>query len=355
MMREAVLEPAAHDERRELAAVAAEFAARELRPRAELLDRGDEATWREAWDGCVGLGLDRALVTEEHGGAGLDARAFLLILSALAAGEAGVAYCVLAHNLALATLPAVDLPGPAERWVVSVPPLGMPDRGAVRATPGDGSVILDGRTPVVLGAGGAQGVVIYCHPDAASNGAQATTCAITLSSPGVACELLVEQLGLRTARAAVLEFESAIAKPLDELAAAHAECRALFLRGVTAIAAGVAEDAFERARGYAAERRQSGGPIARFDAVKHLLANLRLAAELGHAALGSAVSEVQALAMKIAVTEAALSAAIDAVQVFGGYGYMVDQGIEKLMRDAEYLRLVPEPNRVARLALGDAA
>jgi alkylation response protein AidB-like acyl-CoA dehydrogenase len=56
----------------------------------------------------------------------------------------------------------------------------------------------------------------------------------------------------------------------------------------------------------------------------------------------------QALALKIAATDAAVRSTIDAVQVFGGTGYMRDSGIEKLMRDAKYCQLYPEPNWVAQ-------
>jgi alkylation response protein AidB-like acyl-CoA dehydrogenase len=62
---------------------------------------------------------------------------------------------------------------------------------------------------------------------------------------------------------------------------------------------------------------------------------------------GSKIDQAQALAAKIAATDAAVASTTDAVQVFGGTGYMVETGIEKLMRDAKYCQLFPEPNWVA--------
>jgi alkylation response protein AidB-like acyl-CoA dehydrogenase len=59
-------------------------------------------------------------------------------------------------------------------------------------------------------------------------------------------------------------------------------------------------------------------------------------------------SATQALALKIAVTDAAVRSTTDAVQVFGGAGYMHDTGVEKLMRDAKYCQLFPEPNWAAQ-------
>jgi alkylation response protein AidB-like acyl-CoA dehydrogenase len=62
---------------------------------------------------------------------------------------------------------------------------------------------------------------------------------------------------------------------------------------------------------------------------------------------GSEIDQAQALAVKIAATDAAVASTTDAVQVFGGTGYMVETGIEKLMRDAKYCQLFPESNWVA--------
>jgi alkylation response protein AidB-like acyl-CoA dehydrogenase len=62
----------------------------------------------------------------------------------------------------------------------------------------------------------------------------------------------------------------------------------------------------------------------------------------------TAIDETHALVAKVAATDAAVMSTTDAVQVFGGSGYMVETGIEKLMRDAKYCQLFPEPNWVAQ-------
>jgi alkylation response protein AidB-like acyl-CoA dehydrogenase len=87
------------------------------------------------------------------------------------------------------------------------------------------------------------------------------------------------------------------------------------------------------------------------DAVSDMLSAMavRLACWPGIAvdSAGLAVDPAQALAVNIAATDAAVASTNDAVQVFGGTGYMVETGIEKLMRDAKYCQLFPEPNWVA--------
>ena len=103
---------------------------------------------------------------------------------------------------------------------------------------------------------------------------------------------------------------------------------------------------------YAHARQQGGVAIIEHDAVSDMLSAMavRLAcwpADRRRAPAGLAIEETQALAAKIAATDAAVASTTDAVQVFGGTGYMVETGIEKLMRDAKYCQLFPEPNWVA--------
>src|ERR1019366_4024970 len=102
--------------------------------------------------------------------------------------------------------------------------------------------------------------------------------------------------------------------------------------------------AYEMALEYAHARRQGGVAIIEHDAVSDMLSAMavRLACWPG-----IAVDSAQALAVNIAATDAAVASTNDAVQVFGGTGYMVETGIEKLMRDAKYCQLFPEPNWVA--------
>jgi acyl-CoA dehydrogenase len=119
----------------------------------------------------------------------------------------------------------------------------------------------------------------------------------------------------------------------------------------TVIARGIAHRAHELALDYAHARRQGGVAIVEHDAVSDMLSAMavRLAfrPEIAVDPAGFAVNGVQALAAKIAATDASVAITTDAVQVFGGTGYMVETGIEKLMRDAKYCQLFPEPNWVA--------
>lgn len=168
-------------------------------------------------------------------------------------------------------------------------------------------------------------------------------------------------MGLRGARAASVEMAgvSCAAAPgrsdgradggPTELGAAGA--LALLRAGTAAIARGIARRAHEMALEYAHARRQGGVAIIEHDAVSDMLSamSVRLAfrPEIAVDTSGLALDGAQALAAKIAATDAAVASTTDAVQVFGGTGYMVETGIEKLMRDAKYCQLFPEPNWIA--------
>jgi alkylation response protein AidB-like acyl-CoA dehydrogenase len=132
--------------------------------------------------------------------------------------------------------------------------------------------------------------------------------------------------------------------PARELDASTTDLLAFVRAGVGAVARGVMRRAYRMALDYAGQRLQGGVPIVEHDAVADMLAAMavRLAGPPPRP-----LTPAAALAAKIAAAEAAVATTRDAVQVFGGNGYMIDTGVEKLMRDAKYCQLFPEPNWLA--------
>ncbi len=333
-------------ERAEIRTMARELAHRELAPRAAALDAGGPDVFAECWRLLVELGLDRVLLDEQHGGAGLGVPDLLASIEELAVGDGGIAMCVLLSNAALVTLTdeqLADVPA-ATRWAL-VP--AAPGR-EVRISDGQ----LDGRVACALGAHGADGLVIFLDRP------QSAPWAIMAGAPGLKLERDTAQMGLRAAGAASIEMagiKSAVATVAvngSVTTASVVSALALLRAGTAAIARGIARRAYEMALRYAQVRRQGGVAIIEHDAVSDMLAAMavRLAfrPEIAVDPAGLAVEEAQALAAKIAATDAAVASTTDAVQVFGGTGYMVETGIEKLMRDAKYCQLFPEPNWVAQ-------
>jgi alkylation response protein AidB-like acyl-CoA dehydrogenase len=332
-------------ERAEIRAMARELAHRELGPRAASLDAGGQDVLAECWRLLVELGLDRVLLDEQHGGAGLGVPDLLATIEELAVGDGGIAMCVLLCNAALATLAdeqLEDVPAGA-RWAL------VPAASGTEVTISDGQ--LDGRLACALGAHGADGLLILLDgPDPAAS-------AVSAGAAGLRLERDPAQLGLRGAPAASLELAGVDCAPApggpggSGTTSSVASATALLRAGTAAIAHGIARRAYDMALEYAHARQQGGVAIIEHGAVSDMLSAMavRLACwpQPTVDPAGLTLEEGQALAVKIAATDAAVASTTDAVQVFGGTGYMVETGIEKLMRDAKYCQLFPEPNWVA--------
>ena len=335
-------------ERHEVVALARELGRRELAPHALELDERRSGALEAAWGRVAEVGFDRALLAVDDGGVGLDAGSLLLCLEEIAAGDAGVALLVLLSNAALAALPperAAQI-GEAERWaLVPAPPaqLATPARIAVSAA-ADGRPTVSGTLSPALGALGADGIVVL------ERGAEPAVLALAAGAPGLKIEACEFQLGLRSAAAARISLSGAaaeLASPPAEAGAAADASLALLRAGCAAIARGVARRAHEVALEYAQERVQGGVAIVEHDAVRGMLAAMSVRLAGIPAPRGAELDGTAALTAKVAATDAAVATSTDAVQVFGGTGYMHETGVEKLMRDAKYLQLWPEPNWLA--------
>ncbi len=343
------MSPTTAAERAEMRAMARELAYRELTPRAASLDAGEEAVLGECWRLLGELGLDRMLLDEQHGGAGLGVPDLLATIEELAVGDGGIAMCVLLCNAALATLSGEQLAdiSAGGRWAL------VPAASETELTISGGQ--LGGRVASALGSHGAEGLVILADRP------QPAAWAIAAGAPGLNLERDMAQMGLRAAPAASIEMvgvkgAATTADGNGSVASASVVSALALLRaGTAAIARGIARRAYEMALEYAHARRQGGVAIIEHDAVTDMLTamavRLGCRPQLAIDPARLAIDEAQAIVAKISATDAAVATTTDAVQVFGGTGYMVETGIEKLMRDAKYCQLFPEPNWITQNGL----
>ncbi|MDD5451768.1 MAG: acyl-CoA dehydrogenase family protein [Desulfovibrionales bacterium] len=133
--------------------------------------------------------------------------------------------------------------------------------------------------------------------------------------------------------------------------------------GIGSLSVGLAQGALDAAVQYAKERVQFGHPIISFQAVQHMLADMATQTEAGRALVYAVaryidsnpkdISKVSAMA-KLFPSDAAMQVTTDAVQVFGGYGYMKDYPVEKMMRDAKILQIYEGTNQIQRSVIGQA-
>ncbi|QEU95776.1 acyl-CoA dehydrogenase family protein [Streptomyces kanamyceticus] len=129
--------------------------------------------------------------------------------------------------------------------------------------------------------------------------------------------------------------------------------------GIAACAIGVAQAALDEAVSYATERRQFGRPIADFQGLRFMLADMATQIEAGRALYLAAARlrdagrpfSKQAAMAKLLCTDAAMKVTTDAVQVLGGYGYTADFPVERFMREAKVLQIVEGTNQIQRMVI----
>jgi alkylation response protein AidB-like acyl-CoA dehydrogenase len=131
---------------------------------------------------------------------------------------------------------------------------------------------------------------------------------------------------------------------------------------IAAVAMGTARSAYVKAYQYAQERYQFGKMIIEHHEIRRFLANMATKLNMGTAGyvralsgetLESPLSDGAGGQAKIFCTDAALEIAIDAIQIHGGYGYMKETGLEKVMRDTKMLQLLGKSNRLMEIELAE--
>jgi alkylation response protein AidB-like acyl-CoA dehydrogenase len=133
--------------------------------------------------------------------------------------------------------------------------------------------------------------------------------------------------------------------------------------GIGAQALGIAEGALDFARGYAQERRQFGQPIASFQGLQFMMADMATQVEAARQLVFLAASKVDegaadltmhAAMAKLFASDAAMRVTTDAVQILGGYGYVKDYPVERMMRDAKITQIYEGTNQIQRLVISRA-
>jgi butyryl-CoA dehydrogenase len=131
--------------------------------------------------------------------------------------------------------------------------------------------------------------------------------------------------------------------------------------GIAALGVGLAQGALDEAARYAKQRVQFGKPIIAFQAVQHMLADMAIGIEAARSLVYNAAKHIDAhpkdmskvsSMCKVFATDVAMKVTTDAVQVMGGYGYMCEYPVEKMMRDAKILQIYEGTNQIQRNVIG---
>jgi alkylation response protein AidB-like acyl-CoA dehydrogenase len=355
-----------------------EFAQTVAKPRAAAVDL-EHRFPREAVDGCRELDLMGMLVPPEYGGAGLDHVAFCVCIEELAAACASTAVIVDVHN-SVACEPILLfgteqqkrdwLPQLASGRVLGAFALTEPVAGSDAAALETAArrqadeYVLTGRKAFITNAGCAGLYVVFARTGAA--GARGISAFLV---PGDAHGLHIGQvfskMGLNGSPTGEIVLDE-VRVPAAALLGGEGEGFRIAMRaldsgriGISAQALGIARAALEEATSYITEREQFGQPVASFQGVAFMLADMatrweaaRLltyhAAEL--CAQGRPFTREASMA-KLFTTDAAMEIAIDAVQLAGGYGYVSDYPFERHLRDVKATQIYEGSNQIQRVVI----
>jgi alkylation response protein AidB-like acyl-CoA dehydrogenase len=369
--------PLPTDEARDLLALVRDIARREIAPKAaEEEDAGRfprELFTLLSESGLLGLPYDSA-----YGGGDQPYEVYLQVLEELAAARLTVGLGVSVHTLATYALAAY---GTEEQRAAHLPALlGGGQLGAYcLSEPASGSDAASLRTRAVREADGwvitgtkawtTHGGIADFYTVMARTGGEGPRGITAFLVPGDAEGLRAappeRKMGLKGSPTAQVHFDGVRipdARRIGEEGQGFAIALAALdsgRLGIAACAIGVAQAALDEAVAYARERRQFGRPIADFQGLRFLLADMATRIEAGRALYLAAARlrdagrpfAPQAAMAKLHCTDAAMQVTTDAVQVLGGYGYTADFPVERYLREAKALQIVEGTNQVQRMVI----
>ena len=349
----------------EIRGLARDFAAAELRPHAERWDAA-RATDADVVSKIAELGFFGMLVPEEQGGMGFSLPTFLAALEELASGEPAVALLVAQSVIAADVLSRFGSTAHRE-WVARLAAgeqtgciaLADNDHGSVTSASAheeaDGWTLSGTKPWVTNGADAAIAIVLV------TAGAEQALFAVPTDA-GSSTGRPAATMGLRAVPIVPLELNDVRLPASARLDWSGNDARAaidpLGCLSAAAIACGIARAALEHAVRYAGEREQFGRSIRSFEGIQFKLAEMATRTSAARCLLERAAAEpddAAAAAMaKLAAGSCAMYVTTEAVQVFGGYGYMRDYPVEKLMRDAKAMEMLHGTNEMQRLRIAAA-
>jgi len=376
-----------------------EFAQSEIAPVAGELDRSGEFPWENVKK-MGELGLFGIPWSEELGGAGMDGIAYMIVINELARVDASHAITVSAHTT-LGSSPIVNFgtQEQKERYIPLVASgqvlagFGLTEPGAgsdaggtqTTAVKVDGGWVLNGSKIFITHAGVGEVFVVTAQTDREKGTKGITSFIVTKPTTdlekaaevgvghadsleytqGVRAGKKEDKMGWRASDTRELVLEDAFVPDRDVLGEVG-KGFVNFMKtldagriGIGALSLGLAEGAYEQARSYALERRQFGQPIADFQGIQFMLADMATEIEAArhlvyHAAWlkeqGKPYTREAAMA-KLFASEAAMRVTTRAVQVHGGYGYTTDYPVERMMRDAKICEIGEGTSEIQRLVI----
>jgi isovaleryl-CoA dehydrogenase len=355
------------------------FVKREIEPIAEEMDRKDE--WpKDMWNKLGELGVLGLTVPEEYGGAGLGPVEQAMVTEEIAKYSAAIAVSYAAHaNLCTHNLyhNATEeqrkkyLPGLCTGKLIGALGLTEPGSGSdavgMRTTArkeGD-RYILHGSKTFITNGPVADLILVYAKTDKEKGAHGITAFLVEKGFPGFSVSKRLEKMGNRGSETGELIFDECEVPAENVLGEVNKGVKVM-MSGldierviVSALALGIGEGAFREAVKYAKERSQFGKPISHFQLIQAKIADMYTALEAARLLTYDAArlaAENQKITLKAAAAilftaETATKVALEAVQIHGGYGYMLDYPVNRYLRDSKLYEIGAGTSEVRRLII----
>lgn len=366
-------------EQEEIRKLVRDFAEREVKPRADAIDHSSEFP-RDLVGKAGELGLMGILIPDAYGGAGLDHVSFAIFVEEVARHSASTAVILDVH--ASVGSEPITLFGTEEqkrRWLPDLAQgkklaafaLTEPEAGSdaahlqTSARRDGGRYLLDGSKIFITNAGEAGLYVVFAttRPGSGADGISAFL--VESDNPGLKVGPPFKKMGLNGSAIAEVHLDHCVVEERDRLGE-EGEGFRIAMRaldsgriGISAQAVGLAQGALDDAIGYARERKQFGKPIADFQSIQNKIADMAVKVRAARwmtwkaAALCDAGRPFtkEASMAKLFATDAAMEITLDALQVFGGYGYLEEYPMARRVRDAKACQIYEGTNQVQRLVI----
>jgi acyl-CoA dehydrogenase len=365
------------EEQENLREMAHEFAAKEIRPVAWDYDK--DGTWpeaiiRKAWE----VGLMNSQLPSEYGGVGASNLDGCLIAEELAWGCAAIATTLGANGLAAAPvvlggsddIKAQYLGRLSEEPVLASFCLTEPDAGSdvsgmrTTAVKKADKYVINGSKCFITNGGHADWYTVYAKTDKDA-GHRGISAFLVPKDETITVDKHEDKMGLRASNTATITFNETEVPAANLLGQENHGFKLAMMTldrtrpGVASMATGIARAAFEFATAYSKERVQFGVPIAMHQAIQFMLADMATKIEAARLLVhksavlldqGQRNTLVSSHAKRFAA-DSAMEVTTDAVQIYGGYGFIKDYPVEKLMRDAKIMQLYEGTSQIQRLVI----
>jgi len=366
------------DEQKDLREMAHNFAENEIRKVAWEYDK--DGTWPQdivdkAWE----LGLMNSHLPEEYGGPGLDYLSGTLIEEELGWGCSGIGTSLTCNGLATAPIMLGGSEETKKKYLgmLSEAPklasfcLTEPDAGSdvsgmrTTATKMGDEYVINGSKCFITNGGYADYYTVYAKTDKDAGHKGISAFVVDRELDGVTVDKKEDKLGQRASNTATISFND-VRIPKENLLGEENHGFKLAMMtldrtrpGVAAMAVGIARAAFEFATEYSKERVQFGVPIAMHQAIQFMIADMATKVEAARLLTWQSASLLDqgkrnTLASSHAkrfAADSAMEVTTDAVQVYGGYGFIKEYPVEKLMRDAKIMQLYEGTSQIQRLVI----